>query len=201
VTRALLAAALFSLAAATARVEAQVLTTAETLGKGKSGLLVTDNVIVPGEGIANLNIAYGQFVRGLSDRFDLYVSAGATTTEGSTQAWLGGGGNLRLARIRKVSVSFFTVASVPLNHRDEACRVLWNPAIVASVPVNATLSIYSGVNSLVPIGDRARGIFTPPSTKVNVPIGAMVALGPWAVWGEADFGTLRAFGVGLSRVF
>jgi len=200
VSRAILTAALVSLLAA-AHADAQVLTTAETLGKGKSGVLVTDNVIVPGEGIANLNVAYGQFVRGLTDRFDLYAAAGATTTEGSTQAWLGGGGNLRLARIRKLTLSFFTVASVPLNHRDQACQVLWNPAIVASAPLNAKLSIYSGINSLVPIGDRARGIFTPPSTKVNVPIGAMVALGAWGVWGEADFGTLRAFGVGLSRMF
>ena len=195
-----LAAALLLLAAAS-RADGQVLSTAETLGNGKSGLLFTDNVIVPGDGIANLNIAYGEFARGLTDRFDLYASAGATTTEGSTQAWVGGGGNLRLARIGKAAVSLFVVASVPLTHRDEACQVLLNPALIVSAPLGAKLSIYSGVNSLVPIGDRARGIFTPPSTKVNMPIGAAYAIGAWGVWGEADFGTLRAFGAGLSRVF
>jgi hypothetical protein len=194
-----LAAAFLLLAAA--RADAQVVTIAETLGKGKTGLLVTDNVIVPGERIPNLNIAYVEFARGLTERFDLYLAAGETTTDGSTQAWLGGGGNLRLARIRKLTLSLFNVASVPLNHRDQACLVLWNPAIVASVPLNATLTVYSGLNSLVPIGERERGIFTPPSAKVNVPIGAAVALGAWGIWGEADLGTLNAVGVGVTRIW
>src|SRR5437868_14654035 len=103
---------------------AQVLTIGETLGKGKAGLLLSDNVIVPGDGIPNLNIAYAEFAKGLSDRFDLYLSAGETTTDGATQGWLGGGGNLRLVRMRKVTLSFFTVAAVALNRRDEACQVL-----------------------------------------------------------------------------
>ena len=154
-------------------------------------MLCPDNVTVPGDGIANRNIAYGEFARGLADRFDLYVAGGATTTEGSTQAWIGGGGNLRLARFRKVSLSLFSVASVPLTHRDEACQVLLNPALIVSAPLGTQLSLYSGVNSLVPIGDRARGVFTPPSAKVNVPIGVTYAIGAWGLWGEADFGTLR----------
>src|SRR5262249_13757736 len=199
VSRARLAAALALLISA--RASGQVLSTAETLGKGKSAVLLTDNVIVPGAGIDNLNIAYGEYARGLHDRFDLYLSAGATTTEGSTQAWIGGGGNLRLARIRRIAVSLFGVASVPLTHRDQACDVLLNPAVIVSAPIGAKLSIYSGVNSLVPIGDRARGVFTPPSAKVNAPIGATYALGAWGLWGEADFGTLRAFGIGVTRVF
>ena len=198
-TRALLCAAVGLLAAAAA--EAQVLSTAETLGKGKNGLLLSDNVIVPGDGIANLNIAYAEFARGLSQRFDLYLSAGQTRTEGSTQGWIGGGGNARIARARKMTLSLFAVASVPINHRDEACRLLLNPALIASAPIGAKLSVYSGVNALVPIGDRARGVFTPPSAKVNVPIGATYAIGPWGLWGEVDFGTLGAAGLGLSRVF
>jgi hypothetical protein len=200
VRRALVAAAVVSLVAA-AHAEAQVLSTAETLGKGKSAVLLTDNAIVPGDDIANLNIAYGQFARGIADRFDLYVAGGATTTEGSTQAWIGGGGNLRLARFRKVSLSLFSVASVPLTHRDEACQVLLNPALIASAPLGTKLSLYSGVNSLVPIGDRARGVFTPPSAKVNVPIGVTYSIGAWGLWGEADFGTVRAFGAGMSRMY
>jgi hypothetical protein len=200
VTRRLLALALV-IAAAAGRADAQVLSTAETLGKGKSGLLFSDNVIVPGDGIANLNNAFGQFARGLTERFDLYLAAGATITEGSTQAWIGGGGNVRLVRIGKAAVSLFGIATVPLTHRDEACQVLLNPALIVSAPLGTKVAVYSGVNSLVPIGDRARGIFTPPSAKVNVPIGVTYAIGPWGLWGEADFGTLRAFGVGLTRVF
>jgi hypothetical protein len=180
---------------------AQVLSIAETLGKGKSAVLLTDNVIVPGDSIPNLNIAYGEFARGLTDRFDLYLSFGETTTDGETQVWTGGGGNLRLARAGKVTFSFFTVASVALTRREEACQILWNPALIVSTPLGTRLTIYSGVNSLIPLGDRARGIFTPPSNKVNAPIGATYAIGPWGLWVEGDVGTLNAFGLGLTRTW
>ena len=147
--------------------EAQVLTIGDTLGKGKAGVLLSDNVIVPGDGIPNLNIAYVEFAKGLTDRFDLYLSAGETTTDGATQGWLGGGGNLRLVRIQKVTLSFFSIASVAVNRRDEACQVLWNPALVASVPLSKTFTVYTGLNGLIPIGDRERGIFTPPSNNTK----------------------------------
>jgi hypothetical protein len=199
VVRRVLAACVLTLTADLA--QAQVLSIGETLGKGRSGLLLTDNAIVPGEGIPNLNIFYGEFARGLSDRFDLYLAFGETTTDGETQVWTGGGGNLRLARARKVTLSLFTVASVALTRRDEACQVLWNPALIASTPVAKQLTVYSGVNSLIPIGDRERGIFTPPSTKVNVPIGATYAIGPWGLWGEVDVGNLQAVGVGITRIW
>ena len=181
--------------------DAQVLTIGETIGKGKSGLLLSDNVLIPGDGIPNLNVAYALFAKGLSERFDLYLSAGGTRTEGKTQGFVGGGGNLRLARVKKVTMSLFGIASIALNRRDEACQVLLNPALVVSAPINAKLVVYSGLNGLVPIGDRARGIFTPPTAKVNVPLGATYAIGPWGLWGEADLGTLRAIGAGLTRVF
>ena len=197
--RRVLAACVLTLTADLA--QAQVLSIGETLGRGKSGLLLTDNAIVPGEGIPNLNIFYGEFARGLGDRFDLYLSFGETTTDGETQVWTGGGGNLRLARAGKVTFSLFTVASVALTRRDQACQVLWNPALIASAPLAKQLTVYSGVNSLVPIGDRERGIFTPPSTKVNVPIGATYAIGPWGLWGEVDVGNLQAVGVGITRIW
>jgi len=199
VVRRVLAACVLTLTADLA--QAQVLSIGETLGKGKSGLLLTDNAIVPGEGIPNLNIFYGEFARGLSDRFDVYLAFGETTTDGETQVWTGGGGNLRLARARKVTFSLFTVASVALTRRDQACQVLWNPALIASTPVARQLTVYSGVNGLIPIGDRERGIFTPPSTRVNVPIGATYAIGPWGLWGEVDVGNLQAVGVGITRIW
>ena len=180
--------------------EAQVLTTAETLGKGKAGLLLSHNVYVIGDG-PNYNIAYVLWAKGLTDRYDLYLSAGESTTEGNTQIFVGGGGNLRLFRVKKVAVSLFSVASVALNRRDEACQVLFNPALVASVPIGPKLTVYSGLNGLIPIGDRARGIYTPTTAIANVPFGAAYAIGPWGLWGEADFGHLRAVGVGLTRVF
>ena len=187
--------------AAAAAADAQVLTVGDTLGKGKSGVLLSDNVIYPGDGIPSLNIAYAMFARGLSKRFDLYLSAGATTTEGTRQGWLGGGGNLHLVTAGKISLSLFNVASVPLNRRTEACDVFLNSALVASVPLGPRAMVYSGVNSLIPIGHRARCIFTPPDTKVNVPVGATYSFGPWGLWAEADIGPLHAVGVGLTRIF
>ena len=180
---------------------AQVLTIGETLGQGKSAVLLSDNVIYPGEGIPSLNIAYGMWARGVHQRFDLLLSAGVTTTEGEAQGWIGGGGNLQIIKAGKVGVSLFTVASVPFNRRDKACDVLLNPALVASVPVGPKVFVYSGVNGLVPVGHRARGIFTPPDTKVNVPVGVTYALGAWGLWGEVDIGPLHAVGIGLTRLF
>jgi hypothetical protein len=180
---------------------AQVLTIGETLGKGRSAVLLSDNVIFPGDDVPSLNIAYGLWAKGLHPRFDLYLSAGETTTEGSTQAWIGGGGSVQLVKAGKFAVSLFNIASVPFNRRDEACDVLLNSALVASVPVGSKAFVYSGVNSLIPIGHRARGIFTPPDTKFNVPLGATYAIGKWGLWGEVDIGPLHAVGVGLTRLF
>jgi hypothetical protein len=196
-----LAVAVFLLAWNPLAAGAQVLTIGETLGRGKSAVLFSDNVIFPGDGVPSLNIAYGLWARGLHRRFDLYLSAGETTTEGATQAWIGGGGNVQLVKAGKIGVSLFNVASVPFNRRREACEVLLNSALVASVAVGRQAFVYSGVNSLIPIGHRARGIFTPPDTKVNVPMGVTYALGNWGLWGEVDVGPLHAVGVGVTRLF
>ena len=72
--------------------------------------------------------------------------------------------------------------------------MLLNPALVVSAPINPRVTVYSGLNGLVPIGDRARGIFTPPTAKVNVPTRVTYAIGPLGSLGEVDFGTLRAVG-------
>jgi hypothetical protein len=178
---------------------AQVLTTGDTIGKGKTGMLLTENGVFVDD--VRLNIAYGELVRGLSSRFDLYIAGGATTTEGETQAWVGSGGNLHVLSFRRLSVSAYNVASVALTRRDEACDVLLNSALVASVSAGSRVFLYSGVNSLIPIGHRARGVFTPPDSKFNVPIGATVLFGRWGLWGEFDAGPLHALGVGVSAVF
>ena len=68
-------------------------------------------------------------------------------------------------------------------------------------PAQQDLRRLTGLNGLVPIGDRERGIFTPPSAKMNVPIGGTYAIGAWGLWAEADFGNLKAVGFGLTRVF
>jgi len=183
---------------------AQVLTTADNLGRGNAGVLVSENrIFVDG---ARLHLVVGQYVRGISDRFDLYLVAGTTRTDDEigasvlTQAWLGAGGNLGLGEWNGFRASLFGVVSAPLNRRDQASVILANPALVVSrTIVKNRLAMYTGVNALVPLGHRERGWFTPPDTKVNVPAGALVMLGKWGVFAEADIGHLKAIGFGLSR--
>ena len=190
--------------AACAPAQAQVLTTAETLGRGNAGVLLSENrIFVDG---ARLHLAVGQYVRGLSNRFDLYLVGGTTRTDDEagarvlTQAWLGAGGNVALGQWNGFRASAFGVVSAPLNRRNQASVVLANPALVVSrTVVKNRLAMYTGVNALVPIGHRDRGWFTPPDTKINVPAGALLMLGKWGVFAEADIGYLKALGFGLSR--
>jgi hypothetical protein len=192
------------LLATCAGVQAQVLTTAETLGKGKSGLLFSDNrIFVDG---ARLHLLVGQYVRGLSGRFDVYIVAGATRTDDEdatsviTQGWVGGGGNVSLAEWKGFRMSAFGVVSTALNRRTQASDVLANPAVVVSrTAIKDRLALYGGINALVPIGHREQGWFTPPETEVNVPVGALIMLGRWGVFAEADIGHLMALGFGLAR--
>ncbi len=197
--------AIFSLASSSIA-SAQVLTTADTLGRGAQGVLASDNHIWVDD--VRLHIIVGQYVRGLSGSVDLYVLASDTRTEDEAgtavinQFSVGAGGNWRVARFKGFSVSIFGIVSVPLTRRDQASDVLANPAVVISRTVIADrLALYSGVNALVPIGHRSRGWFTPPDTKVNVPAGALIMLGKWGIFAEVDIGPLKALGIGLSRTF
>ncbi len=109
--------------------------------------------------------------------------------------------HLHLGQVGRAAVSFFNIASAPFNHRDEACDLLLNSALVVSVPAGSKAFVYSGVNSLLSIGHRARGVFTPPGAKVNVPASATYAIGSWGLWAEVDIGPLHAVGIGLTRLF
>lgn len=164
--------------------DAQVLTTAETLGRAKQAVLVSENrIFVDG---ARLHLVVGQYVRGITDRFDLYVVAGVTRTDNQpgtaveSQGWAGAGGNVALGEWKGFRASFFGVVSVPFSRRGEASEVLANPAVVVSrTIVKDRLALYTGVNALVPIGHRDRGWFTPTTVHVNVPAGALIMLGKW----------------------
>ena len=194
------------LALAGASAQAQVLTTADTLGKGVQGALASDSHIFVDD--ARLHIIAGQYVRGLTDRLDLYLLASDTRTDDETgttvldQFSLGAGGNWTITRWKGFSVSLFGIVSVPLTHRDQASDVLADAALVISrTVVKDRLALYGGVNALVPIGHRSRGWFTPTDTEVNAPVGGLVMLGKWGVFAEVDIGHLTAVGIGLSRVF
>jgi hypothetical protein len=185
---------------------AQVLTTADTLGKGAQSVFVSENrLFIDG---ARLHVAIGQYVRGVTDRVDVYLLAGHTRTDDQTgtvvqgQTWIGGGGNWRVGRWQGFSVSLFGVASVPLNRRDQACRVLLNPALIVSrAVVRDRLALYTSLNAVLPVGKREQGWFTPTKNEINVPAGAMLMLGRWAVFAEADLGHLKALALGVARTF
>lgn len=173
----------------------QVLTTAETLGKGKHALLFTENRLFV-EGV-QLNIVYGQYVRGLSHRFDLYASVGASRIFEQNQAYVGVGGNYHFFNFEKVHVSSFNIVSSPLHRHGDSSTVLLNSALVVSRSLGKFWA-YSGINLLVPIGAKERGLFTPATKKTNVPVGASFGWGKSLVFVEGDFGKLKAVGVGVA---
>jgi len=179
--------------------QAQVLTTAETLGKGKEAITVSANQLYD-SGVP-LNVSYVMYARGLTSSFDLYAAVGWTHIEHQDQAWLGVGENAKLFSAKKFSVSLFTFASVPLHRTDQASTVFLNAAVVVSRPINSKLSVYSGVNTFIPIGARERGLFTPPDKRINVPLGTSIGLGNWTVATEVDVGKLKAVGIAVSKTF
>jgi hypothetical protein len=177
----------------------QILTTAVTVGKGNQVLTISGNRVIDGDD--HINVFYGMYTRGLTPRFDLYVGVGETSISGKSQAWVGVGENIKLFSMGKSSLSFFTIASVPLNRFKEACTVLLNPAVVVSRPLTKRLTIYSGVNSFIPVGAKRRGPFTPNEAKFNVPLGASIEFSGWSLAVESDLGRIKAIGIGISRSF
>jgi hypothetical protein len=182
-----------------ASIQAQVLTTADTLGKGTQALFVSYNVLR--EGDARLNVGYGLYSLGLTSRFDVYAGIGQTHTDGKSQAWVAFGGNLNIFAGKNVSVSFLNVESIALNRSDEASVLLSNLAVVVSRRITSTVSIYTGLNAFIPIGSRSRGVFTPTDNEFNVPIGCSFSIGDWSLAVESDIGKLKAIGLGVTRVF
>jgi hypothetical protein len=183
----------------TASSQAQVLSTADTLGKSKNLLAVSENNLE--DAGVGINIAYLQYIRGVSPNFDLYLSVGQTDLFDESQQWIGLGWNAHLLSVKGVSVSFYTNTTIPLSNSQIGSAVLVNPAIVVSHSVNSRLTFYIGVNALVPIGSQSSRFFTPMTTKVNVPIGASIVFGNWGLVEEVDLGKLKAVGVALSRTF
>jgi hypothetical protein len=185
---------------------AQVLATGETGGKASKALLLTANGLFP-EGL-NLFSPYAQFIYGLNPRTDFLVSAGTISALGRTQSFIGGGALIQLLKRDRflVDIASFHLFSTPLNKRDEACHVLYNTAVIASHPVTIAgkpVTVYSGVNFLIPIGSAADKLFTPPDLQINVPIGFSTNLTKkWVFMAEYDAGPdLKSAGIGLLRLF
>lgn len=164
----------------------QTLTTAETLGKEKKSLFLAESGLFV-QDFTTLNYAYGQYIVGLADKFDLYVGPGIVTGFGRSQANFGVGGNLGLLKSKSFNVSFYNFLSTGLNKRDESSTALLFSAVVASRNFQG-FSLYFGYSVLSPLGRVKDKLFTPPEPFHNVPVGVMIPLGSHALFVEYDYG-------------
>lgn len=179
---------------------AQVLTTAQTSGKGGQAIMLTENRLTL-EGIS-VHVPYVMYVRGLAKNFDLYVLAGDTHITGEDQSFSGLGGNLHLIKAGKFDISLFSTASTGLHRRSEAATALLDMATIVSYQASKSWAFYSGLNSLVPVGAIRGKLFTPASYKVNIPVGTAWTKGKYAVFAEIDLGAhSRATGIAIARSF
>lgn len=185
---------------------AQALATGETGGKGGRAILVSANGITP-EGLELYNF-YGQYIYGLTDWLDLGPVYGNISALGQAQHYLGFGWNARLLKRNQVffDVSFFGVVTTPLNQRSNSSVILTAPALIISRPVTigeSSISLYSGFNTNIPLGNVQDKLFTPPDLIWNVPIGFSRAVSErWLLFAEVDVHSrIEALGLGLVKIF
>ena len=188
------------------QISAQVLVTGETGGKGGKAIFLSANGLNP-EGLSLFNV-YGQYVYGLTDRLDIFGTYGNISALGKTQHYVGLGWNINILKrsLVGVDVAFFNVITTPLNKRGDSSTILLTPAVIASRPVvinGKSFGIYSGFNTIVPIGQTSDTIFTPPDTLWSVPIGATMSLSNgWSLYAEFDIGAeIKSAGIGFLKAF
>jgi len=186
--------------------QAQWLITGENGGKGSRAVMVSANVIHPTEfgTLTNLWVQYGY---GVSDRVDAFVSYGSIRAFGRSQSYAAVRSNIGLLRRSRtgVDVALFNIASLPINHRAQACRVLLGSALIASCRVKVgghKVTPYGGVIRLTPIGRALDPTFTPPSAVYNGIVGISVPLGKVTIFIEYNPGGIqRSGGMGVLYVF
>jgi hypothetical protein len=182
----------------------QVLLTGEPGGTGAQGVTVTGNVISP-RGFTDLANFWGQYGYGLTDRVDVFAAYGAIRVFDETQHYVGIGSNVGILRrgAHGLDVSVFSNLSLPLTRRDEASSVVVTIAVIASRPVtlgSLRITTYGGFESLAPVGDRARGVFTPVETLHAGILGVAIPLQKaWTGYVEYNPGpNLRSAGAGIA---
>lgn len=147
----------------------QVLVTGETGGAGAHVVVASANLI-SAEGVGNLGNLWGQYGYGLTDRVDVFAFYGNITVSNDTQHYGGIGSNVSLLRRAQhgLDLSLLSNASVPMSRRHQAATVLVGLALVASRPLtigSTVITPYGGFNTLAPMGQRDRGLFTPVETQ------------------------------------
>jgi len=181
----------------------QVLVTGETGGAGAHAVVASANLI-SAEGVGNLGNLWGQYGYGLTDRVDVFAFYGNITVSNETQHYGGLGSNISLLRRAQhgLDLSFLSNASVPISRRNQAATVLVAFAFVASRPSTIGSTIitpYAGFNTLAPIGQRDRGLFTPVETQHAALVGVAMPLhSTWTAYLEYNHGpAVRSVGLGL----
>jgi hypothetical protein len=189
-------------------IQAQVLITGENGGKGSQSAMISANAI-QAKGFGTLSNFWVQYGRGVADRVDAFFGYGSVTVFGRSQSYVAIGSNIGLLgrTVAGVDVSLYNNASIAINHRQEASRVLLATAVIASRPINvgdrSVMTAYGGVSRLTPIIRPVDSIFTPPSpvysgiAGLSVPISSAVTF-----YGEINPGGLqRSAGIGMLYVF
>lgn len=189
------------LAGATA--SAQVLLTAEPGGSGAQSLAVTASLISP-EDFGNLTNLWAQYGFGITDRIDVFAAYGAIRVFGETQHYAGIGSNIGILRRNQhgLDVSVMSGVTAPMSRREKAATLLGTLAVIASRPVkisSLTMTPYGGFESVVPMGGRARGVFTPVETLFAGIAGVAIPLQKtWTAYLEYNPGpNLRSGGAGV----
>jgi len=188
--------------ALTPAAHSQTMTTAETLGRGKSAVFASANALVVKD-YTVLTSDYVQWIHGLNNRVDFYGGLGVTTALGQAQANVSGGANINLVKSRIVSVSSYDLLTTAVHRRNDSSAALFFTSIVVSRNFTAGKTLitpYSGYSWLIPLGtggvDR---LFTPPTTFHNVPLGLAITAGKLTWFVEYNLGRrLRTGGVGIA---
>ena len=184
---------------------AQVLITGENGGKGSQAVMLSANAIQP-TGFGRLSNFWVQYGYGVSNRVDAFVVYGNITVFGRSQSYAAISSNVGLlSRSRPgVDVALYNIAIHPINHREQACRVLLGSALIASRPVKVggrSVTPYGGVSRLTPMGRALDPVFTPPSAVYNGIVGVSVPLGKVTFFFEYNPGGIqRSGGMGVLYV-
>ena len=178
---------------------AQIQSTADVLGKGKSALFISSNVLVA-EDADTATASVLQYWRGVSSRVDIFGGVSITTLPHEKQFGVNGGANINLLKSKWMSVSAFNMLSTPLHRRTDASATVWFAAGIISHTFGQNgPSVYGGYSATVPLGHTAERLFTSAETVHNFPIGIAIPWGKWTIYPEYNYGrTVQTVGIGIA---
>jgi hypothetical protein len=179
---------------------AQIQSTAEVLGKGKSALFASFNAYTAKDSdTATTTIL--QYWHGVTDRVDVFAGTNFTSISGEKQIGANAGANINLVKTRAVSVSAFNMLSVPLNRRSDASAATWFAAAIASHDFHV-VAVYGGYSATIPVGHISGRLFTSADVIHNFPVGIAIPRGKWAAYVEYNFGRKTQLGgLGIAYTF